>query len=242
MLSNLRFVLGNVFAVVVVVWSSSGWPGSQLPTAHLLLKLHLVVLALLPYAQIVRVCPLSEVSCPAMPLLLWLLLWFVATFEGVGCAHGFRLLDCDRLPTPHHAPRCRGTSPACANRSNMLFDLCFTRSSSLRSSRLDSSRLGSSRLGSSSLGCSSLGFRDLDVRVLDVRGLDLRGLDVRVLDVRGLDVRVFGLRSLILRVFGLRVFNTSSFLRSLSLQSSSLWSSGLQSSILRVFSLRVFSL
>jgi hypothetical protein len=59
----------------------------QLASAHRLTTTHLVVLARFPHAQIVRVCPVSKVSCSDIGFLLWLL-WFVAPFEEEGESWG----------------------------------------------------------------------------------------------------------------------------------------------------------
>jgi hypothetical protein len=106
---------------------SEEWPRFQLATAHPLTTTHLFALAHFPHAQIVRVCPVSEVSCSGMPLLLWLL-WFVATFEEEGgeltapVASGLRITTPNRPPAHYHAPSRSSTFPVCSNHSNMPWE------------------------------------------------------------------------------------------------------------------------
>jgi hypothetical protein len=86
MFFDLRFVPVYAFAVVVVVLGASDRVLAAAPRqfdrspVH---TTHLIALVLLPYAQIVRICPLTFASYREMHFLLWLL-WFVATFEEEG--------------------------------------------------------------------------------------------------------------------------------------------------------------
>jgi hypothetical protein len=68
MFPDLRFVLVYTFPAVVVVWSAP----IEFWLARLALpKLHLVVLALFPYAQIIRIYSTTFVSCLRIHFLLW---------------------------------------------------------------------------------------------------------------------------------------------------------------------------
>jgi hypothetical protein len=95
MFPDLRFVPGNVFTVVVVVWSAiehERWPGfseglrlrrlqSGLFERSPSFPWHLVVVPPFPHAQITPVCPPTFVSCSGMSLLLWLL-WSLRVSSG----------------------------------------------------------------------------------------------------------------------------------------------------------------
>jgi hypothetical protein len=78
-------------------------------TAHPLATMHLDVQALLPHAQIIRICPPSFVSCWGMHLLSW---WCCCRTTQRTLA---RLPACDRSPAHHTAPGRLATSPACSN-------------------------------------------------------------------------------------------------------------------------------
>jgi hypothetical protein len=86
-------------------------------TAHPLTTTHLVVWPLLPYAQIIRICYATFVSCCIMYFLLWLLCGWLRSSSGW-------LPACDHPTAYHHAPGRLATVPAWSIHSSMPTDLC----------------------------------------------------------------------------------------------------------------------